>query len=106
MYNCLDESDDEDMTSLDTTIDYMVSSFRYLHINSWYNSLGSTCTCLYLIKGVFQSASSSKSNIRKRRRHHEHDIHPWDPGPSRSMLQECGEHFKNGARRPPPWPPP
>ena len=34
--------------------------------NFWYNSLSSTCTCLYLIEGpiVFQSASSSKLNFR------------------------------------------
>ena len=44
----------------------MVSSFRHLHSNFWYNSLSSICTCLYLIEGpiVFHSASSSKLNFR------------------------------------------
>ena len=54
------------MTPSDMTIDYLVSSFWYLHSNFWYNSFGSIYTCLYLIEGTvaFQSASSSKSNIR------------------------------------------
>ena len=57
---------DEDMTPLDTDIDYKVSLFLYLHNDFLYNLLGSTCTCLYFIEGtiLFQSASSSKSNIR------------------------------------------
>ena len=43
-----------------------MSSFTHLLSDFWYNSLGSTCTCPYLFVGtnVFQSASSSKSNIR------------------------------------------
>jgi len=39
---------DEDMTPLDMTIDYKVSSFLHLFSDFWYNSLGSTCTCHYL----------------------------------------------------------
>ena len=56
----------EDITPSDTTIDYKVSSFLYLHSDFWYNSLGSTCTCHYLIVGtnVSQSASPSKLNFR------------------------------------------
>ena len=48
------------------TIDYKVSSFLYLHSDFWYNSLGSTCTCHYLIVGtnVSQSASPSKLNFQ------------------------------------------
>ena len=30
-------------------VKYKVSSFLYLHNNFWYNSLGSTCTCQFLI---------------------------------------------------------
>jgi hypothetical protein len=58
--------DDEHMTPSDTTIDYKVHSFLYLHSNFGYNSLGSTCTCRYLNIGtnVFQSASPSKLNFR------------------------------------------
>ena len=37
---------------------------------------------------------------------HGPDIHPWDPGPSWSMLQGDGEHLKDAQGRPPPWPPP
>jgi hypothetical protein len=57
---------DEDMTPTDTTIDYKVHSFLYLHSNSRYNSLGSTCTCRYLNVGtnMSQSASPSKLNFR------------------------------------------
>jgi len=40
------------MTPSDTTIDYMVSSLLPLHSDLWYNSLGSTCTCHYLIVGT------------------------------------------------------
>ena len=94
------------MIPSDMTIDYLVSSFRHLHSKFWYNSLGSICTYLYLIEGiiVFQSASSSKSNIRI-------DnptmlLHPWDPSPSRNMPQGRGQHLRDGPRRPPPWPPP
>jgi hypothetical protein len=54
------------MTPTDTTIDYKVGSFLYLHINFGYNSLGSTCTCRYLNIGtnVSQSANPSKLNFR------------------------------------------
>jgi hypothetical protein len=55
---------DEDITSSDKTIDYKASSFLLLHSDFWYNSLGSTCTCHYLLAGtnVSQSASPSKLN--------------------------------------------
>ena len=43
---------DEDMTPSDTIIDYKVSSLLPLHNDLWYNSLGSTCTCHYLIVGT------------------------------------------------------
>jgi hypothetical protein len=54
------------MTPTDTTIDYKVRSFLYLHSNFGYNSLGFICTCRYLNVGtnVSQSASSSKLNFR------------------------------------------
>jgi hypothetical protein len=54
------------MTPSDTTIDYKVRSFLYLHRNFGYNSLGSTYTCHYLNAGtnVSQSASPSKLNFR------------------------------------------
>jgi hypothetical protein len=57
---------DEDMTPSDTTIDYKVCSFLYLHSNFGYNSLGSTCICHYLNVGtnVSQSVSPSKLNFR------------------------------------------
>jgi hypothetical protein len=57
---------DEDMTPWDMTIDYKVSLFLHLHSDFWYNSLGSTCTCHYLIVGtnVSQSASPSMLNIQ------------------------------------------
>jgi hypothetical protein len=53
------------MTPTDTTIDYKVRSFLYLHSNFEYNSLGSTCTCHYLKVGtnVSQSISPSKLNF-------------------------------------------
>jgi hypothetical protein len=56
---------DEDMTPSDTTIDYKVRSFLYLHSNFGYNSLGSTCMCHYLNVGtdMSQSASPSKLNF-------------------------------------------
>jgi hypothetical protein len=56
---------DEDMTPSDTTIDYKVCSFLYLHSDFGYNSLGSTCTCRYLNVGtnMSQSASPSKLNF-------------------------------------------
>ena len=99
---CQEGEDDEDMTPLDMTIDYLVSSFRYLHSNFWYNSLGSICTCLYLIENtiVFQSASSSKSNIRFGSP--TMLLHPWDPGPSRSMPQGHEEYLRDGTGCPPP----
>ena len=45
---------DEDMKPMDTTmiVKHKVSSFQYLHNDFWYNSLGSTCTCQYLIVGT------------------------------------------------------
>ena len=118
-------SHDEDITPTDTNdtpqddiqgpitrararqLNLQVSSFLYLHNNFWYNSLGSTCICLYLIEGtiVFQSASSSKSNIRFVGSPIML-LHPWDCGPSRSMPQGRGEHLRDGSGRPPPWPPP
>jgi hypothetical protein len=63
---CQEGEDDEDMTPLDTTIDYKVRSFLHLHSNFGYNSLGSTCTCRYLNvdTNVSQSASPSKLNFR------------------------------------------
>jgi hypothetical protein len=56
---------DEDMTPSDTTIDYKVCSFLYLHSDFWYDSLGSTYTCRYLNVGtnMSQSASPSKLNF-------------------------------------------
>jgi hypothetical protein len=53
---------DEDMTPSNTTIDYKVRSFIYLHSDFGYNSFGSTCTCRYLNvgKNMSQSASPSK----------------------------------------------
>jgi len=40
--------------------------FLHLHSDFWYNLLGCTCTCHYLLVGtnMSQSANSSKSNIR------------------------------------------
>jgi len=59
---------DEDTTPIDTPMKVKdkMSSFTHLLSDFWYNSLGSICTCPYLFVGtnVFQSASSSKSNIR------------------------------------------
>jgi hypothetical protein len=54
------------MTPSDTTIDYKVRSFLYLHSDFGYNSLGSTCTCHYLNVGtdMSQSVSPSKLNFR------------------------------------------
>jgi hypothetical protein len=53
------------MTPSDTTIDYKVRSFLYLHSDFGYNSLGSTCTCHYFNAGtnMSQSASPSKLNF-------------------------------------------
>jgi hypothetical protein len=63
---CVWERGDEHMTPTDTTIDYKVRSFLYLHSDFGYNSLGSICTCRYLNVGtnMSQSASSSKLNFR------------------------------------------
>jgi len=57
---------DEDMTPLGISIEYMMSSFIYLYNNFWYNSLGSTCTCHYLIvdSNMTQTASLSKLNFQ------------------------------------------
>jgi hypothetical protein len=57
---------DENMTPWDMTIDYKVSSFLHLHSDFWYNSLGSTCICHYLISSinVSQSATPSMLNIQ------------------------------------------
>jgi hypothetical protein len=54
------------MTPSDTTIDYKVCSFLYLHSVFSYKSLGSTCTCRYLNIGtnMSQRASPSKLNFR------------------------------------------
>ena len=54
------------MAPSDTNNDYKVHSFLYLHSGFGYNSLGSTCTCHYLIVGsnVFHNGSSSKLNFR------------------------------------------
>jgi hypothetical protein len=62
---CQEGEDDEDMTPLDTTINYKVSSFLHLYSDVWYNSLGSICTYHYLIVGtnMSQSASPSKLNF-------------------------------------------
>jgi hypothetical protein len=62
---CQEGKDDKDMTPSDTTIDYNVCLFLYLHSNFGYNSLGSTCTCCYLNVGtnMSQSASPSKLNF-------------------------------------------
>jgi hypothetical protein len=63
---CQERKNDEDMTPSDTTIDYKVRSFLYLHNNFGYNSLGSTYTCRYLNVGtnMSQSASPLKLNFR------------------------------------------
>jgi hypothetical protein len=54
------------MTPSDTTIDYKLHSFLYLHSDFGYNSLGSTCTCHYfnVDTDMSQSASLSKLNFR------------------------------------------
>ena len=56
---CQEGEDDEDMTPSDTIIDYKVSSFLQFHSDVWYNSLGSTCTCHYLLVGTNMSQSAS-----------------------------------------------
>jgi hypothetical protein len=50
---------DEDMTPSDTTIDYKVWSFLYLHSDFGYNSLGLTYTCRYLNVGTSMSQIAS-----------------------------------------------
>jgi hypothetical protein len=57
---------DEDMTPSNTTIDYKVCSFLYLHSDFEYNLLGSTCTYRYLNVGtnMSQSVSPLKLNFR------------------------------------------
>jgi hypothetical protein len=56
---------DEDMAPSDMNNDYKVRSFLHLYSGFGYNSLGSTCTCHYLILGsnVFHNGSSSKLNF-------------------------------------------
>jgi hypothetical protein len=54
------------MTPSDTTIDYKMHSFLYLHSNFGYNSLGSTYTCCYLNVGTNMSQSASPSNLNFR----------------------------------------
>ena len=73
------------MTPSDMNIDYKVSSFLHLHNDFIYNSLGSTCTCHYLLVGT---------------------IHTWELGTCWRMSQTCEEDFKDGQGRPSPWPPP
>jgi hypothetical protein len=60
---CQEGEDDEDMTPMDTTIDYKVCSFLHLHSNFGYNSLGSTCTCPYLNVGTDVSQSASPPDL-------------------------------------------
>ena len=57
------------LPTLDMTVDYKVSSFLLLHSDFWYNSLGSTYTCHYLLvdTNVSQSASPSKLKVSVRR---------------------------------------
>jgi hypothetical protein len=59
------EKGDEDMAPSDMNNDYKVHTFQHLHSSFGYNSLGSTCTCHYLIVGsnVFHNRSSSKLNF-------------------------------------------
>jgi hypothetical protein len=66
LWEKMEDKCDEDMTPTDTTIDYKVHSFLYLHSNFGYNLLGPTCTCHYLNVGtnVSQSANLSKLNFR------------------------------------------
>ena len=85
MVCCQEGEDDEDMTPSDTTIAYKMRLLLFFHSDFWHNSLGSTCTCHYLLVGT---------------------IHTWEPGPCWRMSQTCGEDFKDGQGRPSPWPPP
>ena len=95
---------DEHMTPSDMNIDYKVSSFLHLHNDFIYNSLGSTCTCHYLLVGANISQSASPSKLLCHR--HGLVIHNWDPGPSWSTPHEVEEHIKKIFGRPPPCPPP
>ena len=63
---CQEGEDDEDMTPSDTTIAYKVRLLLFFHSDFWHNSLGSTCTCHYLLVGtnMSQSASPSKLNCQ------------------------------------------
>ena len=54
---------DEDMTPSYITIDYKVSSFIYLYNEFWYDSLGSTCTCHYLIVDLSMSQTAGPSKL-------------------------------------------
>ena len=49
------------MTPLDTTIAYKVSLLLLFHSDFWYNSLGSTCTCHYLLVGECKSIKVAMS---------------------------------------------
>ena len=101
---CQEGENDEDMTPSDTTIAYKVSLLLLFYSDFWHNSLGSTCTCHYLLvdANIFQSTSLSKLLCYR----HGLVIHNWDPGPSWSTPHEDGEHVKKVFGRPPPWPPP
>ena len=65
------------MTPLDTTIAYKVSLLLLFHRDFWHNSLGSTCTCHYLLVGanIYQHASPSKLQCHR----HGLVIYNWDP---------------------------
>ena len=77
---CYQEGEDDgDMTPLDTTIAYKVSLLLLFHSDFWHNSLGSTCTCHYLLVGANISQSASPSKLLCHR--HGLVVHPWDPGP-------------------------
>jgi hypothetical protein len=60
-----ERSGDEDMAPSAMNNDYKVRLFLHLHSGFGYNSLGSICTCHYLIVGsnVFHNGSSSKLNF-------------------------------------------
>ena len=79
-------SADEDMTPSDTIIAYKVTLLLLFHSDFWHNSLGSTCTCHYLLVGANISQSASPSKLLC----HSHGlvIHNWDPGPSWSTPHE------------------
>jgi hypothetical protein len=51
------------MTPTDTTIDYKVRLFLYLHSNFRYNLLSSIFTCHYLNIGINVSQSTSPSKL-------------------------------------------